>query len=144
MAPKVVTASTCEALNVLGSHLQVRLSGEDTAGAYALVEQQDQAGPGVPPHVHAHEDEIFHVVEGSVEITVDGQTIVAGPGTTAYLPRGVAHGYRIVGSGLTRILIAAYPAGIERMFRELDALTQRGGEMSDAAAICARYGIRFV
>jgi quercetin dioxygenase-like cupin family protein len=144
MIAKLVPPSAGEALNVLGSHLLARLTSEDTGGAYALFEQLDEAGPGVPRHVHTREDEVFHVLAGELEVTVGDQVLRAGPGTTAFLPRGVPHGYRVVGAGQTHFLIAVYPAGIERMFRELDQLTRSGGEPSQVPGICARYGIRFV
>jgi len=144
MPVKIVTPTDSELLNVLGNHLLLRLAGADTGGAYSLVEQIDQPGPGVPLHIHEREDEAFHVVEGGVELQLGDRALVGGPGTTAFLPRGIAHGYRVVGPGLTRVLIAAYPAGIEWMFRELDQLTRQGAPMPQVAATCGRFGIRFV
>ena len=46
-------------------------------------------------HVHTREDEVFLVLDGDVCFDVDGERRAAGPGTTAYMPRGVPHSFRI-------------------------------------------------
>jgi quercetin dioxygenase-like cupin family protein len=41
-------------------------------------------------------DEIVYVLTGKVELTVDGQTSVVGPGTAFYVPRGATYGYKVL------------------------------------------------
>jgi len=47
----------------------VCLSGEDTGGAYCLLEVSLAAGIGVPRHTHTREDETFYVTSGELEVT---------------------------------------------------------------------------
>jgi quercetin dioxygenase-like cupin family protein len=52
---------------------------------------------GVDLHTHADHVDAFYVLEGEAEFTVDGEVIRAGPGTWVAAPRGVEHGFRVVG-----------------------------------------------
>jgi quercetin dioxygenase-like cupin family protein len=44
----------------------------------------------VPPHSHDNEQLTF-VVSGSWRFTIDGKTVVVGPGELVYIPPGVVH-----------------------------------------------------
>jgi quercetin dioxygenase-like cupin family protein len=66
--------------NAMGSSIEVF----DTSGP---------AGGGPPPHHHPWE-EIYVVLEGELEITVDGVTNVLTKGAAAHIPGGTVHGYR--------------------------------------------------
>ncbi len=144
MEPKIVAAGAGRALSVLGDNLRIRLTGEDTGGTFALVEQTNPPGVGTPPHVHANEDEVFHVLEGAIDFTVGGRVIRAEAGAVAFLPRNVPHAFVTVGPGVTRSTVSAFPAGIEFMFRELGELPPGPPDMARVVEICGRYGIKFV
>lgn len=144
MEPKIVEAGTGRAVHVLGDSQLIRLTGEDTGGTLTLVEQINPPGVGVPLHVHANEDEVFHVLEGAIDFTVNGRTTRAEAGAVVFLPRNVPHGFITVGPGVTRSTVTAFPAGIERMFYELGELPPGPPDMARVFEICGRYGIRFI
>lgn len=144
MEPKIVAAGAGRRLSVLGDNQLVRLTGEDTGGVLALVEQANPPGVGVPAHVHTREDEVFHVLEGAIDFTIGGRTTRAEAGAVVFLPRGVPHAFVTVGPGVTRATVAAFPAGIERMFDELGGLPPGPPDMARVLEICGRYGITFV
>jgi quercetin dioxygenase-like cupin family protein len=144
MEPKIVEAGTGRRVNVLGDNQFIRLTGEDTGGALTLVEQANAPGVGVPMHVHANEDEVFHVLEGAMDFTVGGRTTRAEAGAVVFLPRDVPHAFVTVGPGITRSTITAVPAGIELMFYELGALPPGSPDMAKVFEICGRHGIRFI
>ncbi len=50
-----------------------------------------QKGQQVPEHVHDHVDECFDVLEGEGTFLINGQVVVAGPGTHIYIPAGTRH-----------------------------------------------------
>jgi quercetin dioxygenase-like cupin family protein len=81
------------------------------------IEEFFGTGDGSPLHVHHDEDEIFWVLEGAMTIWVGDERIQASEGDTAFLPRGIAHAFRVT-SERSRALILAIPAGIEEMYRE--------------------------
>jgi quercetin dioxygenase-like cupin family protein len=44
-------------------------------------------------HVHHSDDEAWHVLEGELEFRYSERMEIAGPGTTVFVPAGVAHTY---------------------------------------------------
>jgi quercetin dioxygenase-like cupin family protein len=50
-------------------------------------------GQALPRHTHAHEHEVFDVLAGEGTIWLAGRPVRAGPGTTVFVPAGVAHGF---------------------------------------------------
>ncbi len=52
-----------------------------------------EPGSGVPTHSHAHE-QLGHVLEGELELTIDGTPHVLTPGDAFQIPGGVAHAAR--------------------------------------------------
>jgi mannose-6-phosphate isomerase-like protein (cupin superfamily) len=49
-------------------------------------------------------NELVTVAEGRLEVTVAGESFVAEPGDEIYIPRGVPHSVRNIGSAATRWL----------------------------------------
>jgi mannose-6-phosphate isomerase-like protein (cupin superfamily) len=71
---------------------------------------------GPPLHIHHREDEILQIVEGDVRVVCGDTDVVAEPGSFAFLPRGVAHTFRVVGDRPARMLAIFTPGGVEGMF----------------------------
>jgi quercetin dioxygenase-like cupin family protein len=73
-----------------------------------------------PPQVHVHhgDDEAWHVLEGSLRFQLDGRTVEAGPGTTVFVPAGVAHTYEALEG--SRYLIVLTPR-LRQLIAELQA-----------------------
>lgn len=80
----------------LGCQVWLRAAAADTGGSLGLIEQVVPPGFGSPYHVHHNEDEAFYILEGEVEFEVDGTTVVATPGTFAFVARGAAHLFRVL------------------------------------------------
>ena len=130
-----------QAINVLGDRQTIKLSGTQTDGTLAVIEQNNIPGPAVPMHVHTRENETFYVSEGEVTFFLAGKEVVATAGTTIFLPRGVPHGFRV--NKPTRAILFLQPAGGEAMFRKLSELPPGPPDMEKAIAICAEYGVYF-
>jgi quercetin dioxygenase-like cupin family protein len=54
-----------------------------------------EAGASIPIHEHLHE-QVAHVLKGSFELTVAGETKILEPGMVAMIPPHVPHGGRAV------------------------------------------------
>lgn len=68
-------------------------------------------------HVHDEDDEAWHVLEGTIEFRFEaGRRETVGPGTTVFVPAGVAHTY--VTSDDVRYLIVMTPQ-LESLIDEL-------------------------
>ena len=68
---------------------------------------------GPPMHVHESEDDAFYVLEGEITFLLDGSEVVAGPGTFALVPPGVAHTFANRGGEVLRVLNVHAPAGFD-------------------------------
>ena len=144
LTPSIVPAAQGLRLSVLGDQQCIKLTGQHTNNLFTLVEQLNSPGTGIPRHIHTREDETFHVQEGQVEYEVDGTVTTLGAGDLAYVPRGVAHSFRVVGSTPARVLVSIFPAGAEHMFQELAQLPAGPPDFPVVAEICGRYGIAFL
>jgi len=65
-----------------------------------------EAGASIHEHSHPNE-EIWHVIEGELEVTIAGQTQVARPGCAAIVPANTPHSVRALSKG--RTIVADYP-----------------------------------
>ena len=97
------------AMNVLGVQITVLASNAATRG-YEITLQQGEHGVGPPPHSH-NWDESFFVLEGEVEISCEGKSVVGRAGTLVHIPAGTVHGYRF-GAGGGRMLEISSQAGL--------------------------------
>ena len=77
----ILQAGKGRAVWVVGDHYTVKCSGDDTGGAFTLIEVLVPPGSGPPPHIHRREDEMFYVLEGEFEISINDQQSSAEPGS---------------------------------------------------------------
>ena len=111
---------------LVGDTYTLKVSGEQTDGAFSLSEALVPPGAGPPPHIHHGEDETFVVLEGELVLRADDRTLPAPAGTVLYVPRGTRHGFTNVGARPARMLFLYTPAGMERMFGEIGTPAQPG------------------
>ncbi|MEM6720409.1 MAG: cupin domain-containing protein [Bacteroidota bacterium] len=141
--PKVIIPNK-DATSLFGGLRQLKLSAEETAGDIYLVEGIMPNGSEVPIHIHTKEDEIFHVLEGEVELILGDEIIRASEGTIIYLPRNIKHGIKTLGDTTARVLNYVIPGqNFEDFFNELQQL---GKEVSSTqrATVATKYGITFL
>lgn len=112
------------------------VTGEETGGAYFVMEAIVPPGGGPPPHIHRNEDETFYVVEGRCSIRLGDRVVSAGPGDYVHVPRGLVHNFHNDGDEPMRMILTFTPAGIEHFFLET---LERGAAPGDVEAVAARY-----
>jgi mannose-6-phosphate isomerase-like protein (cupin superfamily) len=95
----------------------VLASGAQTGGRYSLLWELCPKGAGPGPHTH-EQDEALYVIDGELAFRAAGQTIQAVAGAFLFIPRGVAHSFR-VDSERAQLLNSYTPAGFERVIMEL-------------------------
>src|ERR1700747_1752819 len=76
-------------------------------------------GEGPPEHVHFDQAEIFFIVDGRYELTIDGQTSIDGPGTLVFIPRNIVHSFKNVGETSACMLDWTLPGGQDRYFKKI-------------------------
>lgn len=65
-----------------------------------------EAGASIQEHSHPNE-EVWHVLEGELEVSIGGQTQVAGPECVAIVPPDTLHSVRALTDG--RAIVVDYP-----------------------------------
>jgi len=98
----------------LGSIL---LSGEDTGGAYCLLDLKVAPGKSVPRHTHTREDEAYFVLSGELQATVGDEVFTLRAGETLMAPRNIPHQLRNSGNVANHYLIMFSPSGFEEFLK---------------------------
>jgi quercetin dioxygenase-like cupin family protein len=143
-------------LAVVGDTYTLLIRGEDTAGRYALIDMEIPAGGGPPLHRHDFE-EMFHILDGEVEVTIRGATAKAVAGETVNIPALAPHRFHNPTDAAIRLLCLAAPAGLDSYFAEFgDPLPTRSSpapkltedelreRMQKANALAAKYRIEIL
>ncbi len=127
------------------ARMWIKASGEQTDGAFSLVEALDPME--TPKHVHDREDEAFYILGGEHEFECGDESFRLGPGGYIFLPRGIPHAHRRLGDpSESRMLIMVSPPGFENFFVELSDAREAGREL-DAAfydGLAKKYGIHWL
>ena len=66
-------------------------TSRETGGARSTFEMEAKPGGGVPVHQHADHDELIEVLEGEIEVTLNGAKRRFGPGERVRIERGTTH-----------------------------------------------------
>lgn len=144
-------------LSVVGDTYTVLLSGEQTAGRFAMLDMLIPPGAGPPPHRHNF-DECFRVLEGSLEVHVrDLPPVRLDAGESANIPANAPHSFRNPADVPARLLCTVVPSGLEKFFAEFgDPVPTRtspapplsDGEREDrlrrAIAMAPEYGMEIL
>ena len=107
---------------LLGMLEVVKISGEDTGGAFGMLEVTVRAGEGSPWHVHHDEDEWFYVLEGEFSVWVGDDHLRLTPGSFAFGPKGIPHTFYGETDG-ARTLVGFAPFHFEGFLHEVGERT---------------------
>jgi quercetin dioxygenase-like cupin family protein len=143
-------------IGLAGDTYTILLTGEHTGGRFSLIDMYVPPGGGPPPHRHDFE-ETFIVLQGELEATCRGETVVVHAGETINIPANAPHHFQNASSQPTRMLCICSPAGQEKFFLEvgvrvatsttpppaLDAAAQTALQ-AKARALAPRYRTEFL
>lgn len=118
----------------------VKVRSEDTNGVMAVIEETVPPRRLVPPHTHKN-DVWVYVLSGEIGILVGERIGVAEPGSWVLKPRDVVHAMWNAGTIPARVIEVLTPAGTERWFEEVAALSAEDPAFDGA---CLRHGIHFL
>jgi mannose-6-phosphate isomerase-like protein (cupin superfamily) len=105
--------------------MSLKASGEQTGGAFSLLEATEPAGFGPPIHIHHNCAEGFYVLEGEYNIFIGDREYACRAGSFIHIPAGLRHGFR-VGSVPSRKLNLYTPAAMVGYFDDLSAAIASG------------------
>ncbi len=99
---------------VVGDTYTILISGAQTAGRYCLIDMTVPRCGGPGPHRHDFE-EMFHILDGEIEITFRGAKTIVKAGMTVNIPANAPHFFTNTGQP-SRMLCMCTPAGQEEFF----------------------------
>lgn len=132
MQPSASESALAPAYAFFGTTAIIHARSKQTHGMYSLVELRAPMGNQPPLHLHDHDDEGFHVLEGQVRVHIGPDTLCLGPGQCAVAPRGIPHTYVVESEWATWLVVSN--GGFDRFIREIgepleDAEEQRDVEL---------------
>jgi quercetin dioxygenase-like cupin family protein len=125
-----------------GRSAALKLLGKETGGSVMMFEETVPAGTRSTFHLHHDSDEVAYVLSGEVTFKIGDEVTVGGPGTCAFMPRGVPHAWRNTGPGTGRVLFLYTPAVAGGLFEEQQRAerTFEGMDEREAAELRRRHG----
>jgi quercetin dioxygenase-like cupin family protein len=93
-----------------GRWATLKLQSDETAESVMMFEEAAPSGTVTNFHLHRDSDEVAYILGGEVTFKIGDQVIVGGPGTCAFIPRGVAHAWKSTGAETGRVLFIFTPA----------------------------------
>jgi quercetin dioxygenase-like cupin family protein len=140
----IVMPEQAETIKAFGIDMKILLTTEATGGAISVSIGWHKPGEGPPDHVHSSQNEMFYIIEGFYELTVDGRTSAIGPGTIAYIPADTVHRFKNIGDTTAWMLDWTLPGGHDHYFKEISELAACGGVTRDKVAkISKRFDTAF-
>jgi len=140
MLPKIIRNTG--GLSLTSGRQTIKLNSEDTGGSMSVMRSIVPSGSGIPGHVHQHEDETFQIIDGELEVTLNGEIHILQKGDMIFMPKNTAHGFKAIQD--TSMWVSLVPGGAEKMFVELAGLIAGPPDIEQVIEICGRYGITFV
>ncbi len=138
-----------EFLWFLDTLVRVHVSHAAGTDGISVLEHLARQGDSPPLHIHHTEDEVFHVVEGTLQLRVGGEEHTVTAGDTLLAPKGVPHTYRVT-SRSARWLTVTTGRDFEEFVRAMARPAPRpelppsaGPPTPEAAAVLAQTARRF-
>jgi quercetin dioxygenase-like cupin family protein len=101
-----------------GRSALLKLLGGETGDSIMLFEETAPAGTDTTFHLHRDSDEVAYVLSREISFKIGDEFTVGGPGTCAFMPRGVPHAWKNTGAETGRVLFLYTPAGAGGFFEE--------------------------
>jgi mannose-6-phosphate isomerase-like protein (cupin superfamily) len=114
-------------------HTFVKISAADSGGAFTLMEDNLKVEFALGLHMHRRHAESFYILDGDVNFFIDGDWMIATPGTCIHIRPGVPHALDLPQGGRGRMLMIYQPSGFDQYLAELAALSP--AQLEDEALI---------
>ena len=89
------------------------------SNAFSVATQYIDSGCMIRPHAHERIEEILFLYEGQGTLTLEGTAIPVSPGSTCLVGRYVRHQLDNEAAGTMKVLVVAFPPGIEEGWRAI-------------------------
>jgi quercetin dioxygenase-like cupin family protein len=125
-----------------GRSVALKLLGGATGDSIMMFEETVPAGTKSTYHLHHDSDEVAYVLSGEITFQIGDAVTIGGPGTCAFMPRGVPHAWKSSGAATGRVLFLYTPARAGGLLEEQQRTGRKFASMNERelAEICERHG----
>ena len=125
--------------SILGQTYVPKTLSEDSFSWHATF----PPGTFVPPHIHPTQDEFIYMLEGRLDLVLDGQESHALPGDLIRLPRNVPHGLFNKSDTPVKCLFWVAPTGrLYDLFWAIHSMKEQNP--AEVVALSARHEVDFL
>ncbi len=97
----------------------------------------------VPPHIHPTQDEFIYMLEGRLELVLDGREMQAGPGDLVRMPMGLPHGiFNRSGETVKCLFWVSPPRRLDDLFWAIHSMAEQNP--AEVVALSARHEVDFL
>ncbi|SEE47822.1 cupin domain-containing protein [Pseudomonas migulae] len=136
----IESGKTPRPVNVVGEAITI-LAGGDLSKPFEVHIQEGVQGGGPPPHFHPW-DEAFYVIDGQVQVTVEGASTTVSAGGYVHIPAGSIHAYKNISATAKMIGVVSDPRG-GQFFAAVDRL-RVPEDLPQILEIAQAYGVTFL
>lgn len=133
-----------ETIRIGGLTLEFLHDKDSTADSLDIFRMTVQPNARMPvPHFHESWDETVYGLDGTVTFRIDGQEVDIGPGRSAFIRRGVVHGFANATQEPATCLCILTPGKLgPGYFREIAALAAGGApDPARMKEVMLRHGL---
>jgi quercetin dioxygenase-like cupin family protein len=114
-----------------GRSAALKMQSRDTGERVMMFEETAPVGTVTSFHLHHDSDEVTYVLSGEITFKIGDRITVGGPGTCAFMPRGVPHAWKNTGRDTGRALFLYTPAAAGKWFEDLQRAQRSLSGMSE-------------
>lgn len=130
------------AFSYLNAIYRIVLRGNQSADRLTIVEELVYSGDASRCHFHTKEDETIHVLNGTLQVYLNGYQFCAPAGTTFYIPRNIKQSHRNLGAKPVHVQLLFSPSGVENYLdRVSPVFAQKPVNITQAAELAQIYGV---
>jgi quercetin dioxygenase-like cupin family protein len=116
----------------------LKLLGGETGDSVMMFVETAPSGTETSYHLHHDSEEVTYVLAGEITFEIGEEVTVGGPGTCAFMPRGLAHAWKNSDAETAGVLFLYTPAAAGGFFEESQRL-QRSYESLPPEDVRAAY-----
>lgn len=108
-----------DAVRQFNAKFKIILSGSQTSNLSTVVDDLIYSTSASRHQIHTREDETILVLNGTLQIYLNGEQFCARAGTTFYIPRNTSQSQRTIGSKPVHVQITFTPSGLENYLYQI-------------------------
>jgi quercetin dioxygenase-like cupin family protein len=130
------------AFSYLNAIYRIVLRGNQSVNHLTIVEELIYSGDASRCHYHTKEDETIHVLNGTLQVYLNGYQFCAPAGTTFYIPRNIKQSHRNLGAKPVKVQLLFSPSGVENYLDSVSPVfAQKPVNTTRTAELAQIYGV---